>query len=364
MPAIDFGRARDVLEKHFQDVEAQRLKATRPAAPQGTEKEFDLIFGSSTQAFREVLLGCALARLLNPEIEVRLPYVEQGDKAFSGRSLDENVVNPLLQELHIPASRGPYLSVFRRSVRLIPETREGIRDKAAYDALLTVLGNLQAEAKPNGIETFLRYVLYRFLELRDKADVRLHQLQRMSIEQYERLIRGLLETPSGGRFPVSVAAAAFSALSRCLGVQWTIAVQGINVADSATGAGGDIVVSKDEKTFLVIEVTEREIDQARMRTTFKTKIAPYGIEDYLFFYTRTGPSGEARDLARRYFAQGHEIAFVELERWIVSLLGALGSRCRSAFGADLHARLASRDFPAALKVAWNKLVEGLVSGPA
>jgi len=48
------------------------------------------------------LIGCALARLHDDEIDITKPYMNQGDDAFNGRTLDERVVNPFLQENEIP----------------------------------------------------------------------------------------------------------------------------------------------------------------------------------------------------------------------------------------------------------------------
>ncbi len=74
--------------------------------------DFDAIFNSATQAYREVLIGCLLARHQDQSINLRQPYVNLGEHAFNGRTSDERVINPFLYEKRIPNSCGPYLSVF------------------------------------------------------------------------------------------------------------------------------------------------------------------------------------------------------------------------------------------------------------
>mgnify|MGYP007099441666 CR=1 FL=1 len=62
------------------------------------EQLLDAVFYSQTQSYREVLLGCALIRLLDKGVNIRLPYIKHGKGAFNGRTLDEKVINPFLQD--------------------------------------------------------------------------------------------------------------------------------------------------------------------------------------------------------------------------------------------------------------------------
>lgn len=85
----------------------------------------------------------------------------------------------------------------------------------------------------------------------------------------------MLTTPSGGLIPVLLAVSAFSAIRDTYLLPWDIRWQGINVADSPSGAGGDITINREGKTVISIEVTERVIDKARVVSTFNTKISPH-----------------------------------------------------------------------------------------
>jgi len=130
---------KEILEQRYKDAEESFIKNSKPGAPFNAENAFEKIFLSSTQAYREVLLGCILARIMDNSIDIHLPYTNMGANAFSGRSLDERVVNPFLHEKSIPCSRGPYLSVFRRNVKFNETTRQGLKDKEGYDALITLI---------------------------------------------------------------------------------------------------------------------------------------------------------------------------------------------------------------------------------
>lgn len=284
-------------------------------------------------------------------------------RPFSGRSLDERVINPFLRDKRIPSSRGPYLSVFRRSVAFDVSTRKGLRDKAAYDALLPVLAHLNGTSDDTELLNFLRYLLYKFAELREASLVPLSRLQRISLEQYEVLISGLLATPSGGRFPLWLIVATFGALRDFFGLNWEIRAQDINVSDAASGAGGDVTIAAEGQTLLAAEITERSVDRIRVVATFNTKIVPAAIQDYLFF-TTSPPTDEAREQARRYFAQGHEVNFLEIKNWILMVLATIGSRGRSVFNRELIKLLDSADVPKSLKVAWNEQIDRITGSSA
>ena len=321
----------------------------------------DKLFSSTTQAFREALLGCLIAHISDKTINIRKPYISQGSDAFNGRTLDERVVNPVLQQRRIPSSRGPFLSVFRRSVEFTNSTRDGVRDKSAYDAFLELLEHIEGVSDNEVLIQVLDYVAYRFVELREASNVPLTRIQRMSLSQITNLVSQLLETPSGGRLPMYIIVAAFQAIDKHFDLHWDIRWQGINVADSASGLGGDIVVSSGDTTLIVAEITERLVDRNRVVTTFNNKIGPHPMEDYLFFVSSNDQPHDTVQQIRQYFAQGHEINFIVAKDWVVAVLATIGRRGRSHFIERLLVLLESQDTPVALKATWNETVDLIVN---
>jgi hypothetical protein len=358
---LDYDAARELLKNGFDA--AERAYATQKTLPVWLTliKPTDLLFSSSTQAFREAFVGCLLARILDHRINIRLPYMNQGDDAFNGRTLDERVVNPFLRDKSVPCSTGPYLSALRRNVQFNEDTAKGIRDKQAYFALLSVLSDLETTDKEVS-EEYLVYLLYQFVALRDSAQITLSKIKRFRLDQHESLVQSLLQTPSGGLLPVLLSAAMFQTIQGCFSLPWEIEWQGINVADRASGVAGDITVKRDGQVVLAVEVTERPIRRDRVVSTFNTKIAPFGLDDYLFFFTAAPPTEDARATARQYFAQGHDINFVPIKDWIMTTLTTIGPSCRSMFTEALVKLLSSESVPATLKVAWNDYVQKLSLG--
>ena len=360
MARINHERARKLLNAAFDQADRQLLEHQGLDAPPDLRAPIERVFASSTQAYREVVLGCLLACMIDPSVDVRLPYVGAGERAFAGRDLDEQVVNPILQHRKVPCSRGPYLNVFRRSVKFDPATRQGLRDKKGYDAFLEVLTYVESCGKQQ-CKRVLNLIVAKFVELRERSVVTLSRVSRASLEQCVALARGLLATPSGGRFPVVLVAGTLEAVNSTYALGWTIQCQGINVADKASGAGGDITVTRDSSVIFAAEVTERIVDKNRVVSTFNAKIAPAELRDYLFFVTSPPEEAEATRQVRQYFSQGHEINFVKISTWIEMILATLGAEGRGAFCREPLSRLDAPEIPKTMKVAWNDQIARLTT---
>ena len=353
---LDYDYCREVLDEVFEEALEDSKKDQIVKVPKIVESAGEILFESKTQAFREALVGCALALLNDDEIDITKPYMNQGDDAFNGRTLDEKVVNPFLQEKEIPCSKGPFLSALRRNISFTPETEKGLRDKEAFGAMLSFIAELQA-ADRDKTRSYLLYLLSKFIDLRAKSEITLAKINRVSVDQFSTVIDALLATPSGGLVPVLLAVAGFSTMKNVYDLPWEIDWQGINVSDAASGAGGDITVKNGGVIVVAVEITERPISADRVRSTFRTKISPNAIDDYLFFFSGPGPTDDAITRAKVYFAQGHEINFVALKTWLTQILASLGAKGRSSFTDEFLALLGNKEVPATVKVAWNNVVK-------
>lgn len=353
---IDYDEVRHNLEARFAEIEKSYASGQTPAIPGEVGGACANVFASNTQAYREVLLGCILVRLSRPGVNVRQPYVEQSDNAFSGRTLDERVVNPFLHSMQIPSSKGPYLSVFRRGIQFDESTRRGLRDKDAYDSFLQILDYIELHSSPQELNQLLNHVLFEFLSLREGSSISIAQLPRISLRQYESLIPGLLSVPSGGRVPVMTIISMLRTIAIVFHLEWTIEYSGINVADAATGASGDITVSNAGQPTMILEVTERPVGASRVQSTFRSKIATSGVTDYLFMVDKRLVGDDATEEASRYFAQGYEINFVDISSWLLMCLATLGSSGRAEYNRQLTGMFQSPDLPKAVKVGWNREV--------
>lgn len=227
--------------------------------------------------------------------------------------------------------------------------------------MLSYIDELKSATTVDNIETLLRHLLSRFVMLRDRSKITLARINRLSLPQLNGLIVAMLNSKSGGRFPVLLSTAMLRTLKKQFNLPWNIDQQGINAADAASKSGGDIDVTDAEtgKFVFSIEVTERIIDKSRVVSTFTSKISPHGIEDYLFFYSTSLPDKGALEVAKQYFAQGHDISFLNVEEWLRNSLAMVGSKGRTAFTNEFVDLLDQAEIPSEMKVLWNDLIKRL-----
>jgi hypothetical protein len=357
--ALNYLQAKADLQRLFTLAESDLTSGTAPSVSASAQQAAQEMFNSETQSIREALLGCALARLQDSNIDITLPYMNHGGNAFNGRTLDEQVVNPFFKDVQIPSSKGPYLASFRRSVRFETATGNGMKDKKAFAAMLVFIEELRLANTIADVEGLIRHLLWQFALLREKSNITLARINRLSIQQLSGLIQAMLASKSGGRFPVLLAAAMLRTIKQQFNLPWNVNQQGINAADAASKTGGDIDVTdlNTGKFVFSIEVTERIIDKSRVVSTFTSKISPHSIEDYLFFYSTSLPDKGALDIAKQYFAQGHDISFLSVDEWLRNCLATVGSGGRSRFINEFVDLLDQTDVPSEMKVRWNDLIK-------
>ncbi len=349
---VDIDTAKALLAETFELAESDHRDGAPVTIPSAIVAATERLFLSKTQAYRDALPSCAIARIIDPEIDIRLPATEYGENAFSGRSLAEKVVTPFLRERSVPTSAWPFLSALRGGARFMKGGEPRIQqDKDGFAAMVEIVDYLR-QSDAETVKNYLRYLMRRFIELRESHNITLKRISKPNLEQLSCLIKGMLTIKSGGRIPALLATAMFQTISECHALGWEVEFQGVNVADKASGALGDITIRKDGTLVLGVEVTERPIDQARVTLTFNQKVSPSGLADYLFI-TTARPEDDALAAARRYTSVGHEMNFVPLVEWLVHNLATVGPACRSLFQAKMIELLGAQGVPAEMRVAWN-----------
>jgi hypothetical protein len=111
------------------------------------------------------LIGCAIARVLDPPIDIRLPATDLGKNSFSGRSSADNAATPFMRSKAVPISASPYLSSLRGGARFILGGQPRIqRDQRGYDALVAAVEYLRH--LDQGVAKDLRFLLFQRYRLR------------------------------------------------------------------------------------------------------------------------------------------------------------------------------------------------------
>jgi hypothetical protein len=206
-------------------------------------------------------------------------------------------------------------------------------------------------------EAFVTGILSRFITLRDASRIPLARINRFSVEQYRLLLEEMVSTRSGGLFPLLAVVALYRALVGKYAQECDVDYQGINVADSATGAKGDVTIREGNRILLAIEVTERAIDQWRVVSTYNSKIALEGINAYLFVYTNVKPDESARQVAKTLFSQGYDVKFVNLVDMAINAFLMTTADVRESFSFNMLELLDAKEVPGTLKISWNEAVK-------
>src|SRR5690242_20095333 len=94
---IDLDAAKALLEEVFVEAVADFAASIAPTVSGEVETATERLMRAKDQGHREAAVGCAIARILDPEIDLHLPYVNLGEFAYHARDLDEQVVNPFFQ---------------------------------------------------------------------------------------------------------------------------------------------------------------------------------------------------------------------------------------------------------------------------
>ena len=81
--AIDYEQAKALLNNSHEKA-AQELPAAVTQYITDNKDALDTIFSSKTQSYREVLLGCAVARYQDRSCNIRHPYVKQARMLLMG----------------------------------------------------------------------------------------------------------------------------------------------------------------------------------------------------------------------------------------------------------------------------------------
>src|SRR5437773_1032521 len=119
MPSsINYDLARNLLDKCLNELQQFTNENSLTLPNSDIQENLKTLFDSRTQSYREVALGCAVIKYFDSSVDLTLLYINLGRNSYNGRTLDEKVINPFLQANEMPASKGPYLATFRRSVKL------------------------------------------------------------------------------------------------------------------------------------------------------------------------------------------------------------------------------------------------------
>jgi hypothetical protein len=249
------------------------------------------------RALARLLLACALAKSLNPGIDIRKPYTEIGDAdSFSGRTYDEAYIAAFVQEHGLPCNpTTAFLTPALRNINqtLTPETVIAGRPPLLYKSALQLLTDVQTGAV--SAEDLLAETVRSLLVFKNEQHQRMETLLAgikttegaipLSAEAIVTLVEQHLKSPRSSRLPVLIVAAAYQAAAERLGEQ-ARPLESHNAADRQTGSIGDVEVTLVDEDQVVTgyEMKMRRVTQGDIDIALQ-KIIDKNISNYIFITT-------------------------------------------------------------------------------
>jgi DNA adenine methylase len=284
------------------------------------------IVNCSTKSGIRAILACALAKEMDPSLDIRKPYTEIGTSdSYSGRTVDEDHVEPFVMEHDLPANQTTawLTPAFRtNSAPLTPGTDLVGTPAKLYDTVIDLLDDVY-EGRISAADT-LAAMFKEMLILKAKRDERLSELLEevgesnekvaLSSEEIVDLIRQHLDSPKSSRLPVLVVAAAYRAAEENLG-ETVKELHSHNAPDAQTGALGDVEITLQGSNGVVTsyEMKAQEVNKEDIRKAIK-KINNFGenVDNYIFITTKDVDK-EVQDYAKSLYRDlgGVEIVILD-----------------------------------------------------
>jgi hypothetical protein len=313
----------EILEAAFQ--QARAATGSIVANPVIAENIANIATNIGNRALVRLLLAASLAKVHNPQVDVRKPYTEiEGSDTYSGRRYDESFIAQFIKAHDLPCNpTTAFLTPALRNINM-PLSREMEiegKPKTLYKKALEVLNDIYEEkvsAADVLTETIRTLLIYKEAKESSLAQLmanfqRSREVAPLSSEGIVTLIEQHLKSPHASRLPVLVVAAAYVAAKDFL-KETTKPLHSHNAADLQTGALGDVEITLANDNSIITSyemkmkrVTKLDIDHAITKITSSQQ----EIDNYIFITTDV-ISQEVATYARTIYDQiGVEVVVLD-----------------------------------------------------
>jgi DNA adenine methylase len=250
-----------------------------------------------------LLMSCLLAKIDNPQVDVRKPYTEIGTPdAFSGRTYDERYIAPFIIEHQLPCNlTTAYLTpaLRNRNMPLTPDMNLVGRPPIIYQYVLYLLTDVyeQRISADDALAETVRCLIVLRDEQRARMESLLAQFQigdetaPVSAEGIVTLVEQHLRLPRTSRLPVLVVTAAYQTAAANLG-EHALTLYAHNAADRQTGALGDVEIAllTDDEIITCYEMkdkrlTRNDLDSALAKLATFSQTHNRRPDNYIFITT-------------------------------------------------------------------------------
>lgn len=278
------------------------------------------------RACARLLLACSLAKVHNPDVDIRKPYTEIEDPdAYSGRTYDESYMSAFINQHNLPCNPTTAFltpALRNRNIVLTPDFNLVGRPPQLYQTTLELLNHVHTNKI--SAKNLLAETIRCLMLVRDERSQRMNTLLAalrasegaipLSSEGTVSLIQQHLACHRASRLPVLVVAAAYKVASDRLRER-VLPLSAHTAADEQTGALGDLQITLVDDNNLVTvyemktrRVTREDIDRALQ----KISQASTRIDNYIFV-TTDFIDQEVQDYALSIYEQTGGIEMVILD---------------------------------------------------
>ncbi len=294
-------------------------------------------------SIRHAILMQMLGKIANTQRSLLSLQLGTGQSPgdWDARSFCSAVIVPWVADNHdvIGKSPDPHLNNPLRRRRLDEGTHQ-LRNRQEWDALVTFLAPLDNAGRIKLESAFIRCLESAARRL--SAQSFGYQVPiRVSLPQMLRILEAFLSESSGGLRPLVVAATMMTVLGSAFSLFANVSSQGLNEADSPTGAPGDVMcMDAGGNMMLAIEVKDRALTLADVRgSTQKARASTDPLSNLLFAAPgmRQDQQDAIRENMETAWASGLNISQIDMidlanaafallsEEWRPRLLRAIGS---------------------------------------
>ena len=292
------------------------------------DAEVDRLVSSKVVSIRYAVLTQLLGKVADPTRS--LLFFQLGEKevgAWDARSFCASVIVPWVSDNHdvLGTSAEPYASKPLRRKRLERDA-PNIRDKTEWAALYDFFAPLD-RASDDKLEKAVRRCLGSVARRLSLQSFKYQIPIRVSLPNLCNAVESFLSKPSGGSRTLSVVAAMMQVLGDGLSIFTRVESQGINEADAASGAPGDIMCyDETDNMVLAVEVKDRDLTLSDVRSsTRKVRESDDTLSNLLFATPgiRDQESSKIHESMTAAWASGlniYQVDIIDLTKYIFVLL--------------------------------------------
>ena len=324
------------------------------------------LMSSETVSFLYCLPTQLLGKLTDPGLDALC--LQRGDSApsqWDPRSFATNVVVPWVRDHEnvLGTSPDPYVSNPLRQPRILPDPPNVRQNTLPYwHALHAVLNSVEECNDPTYTLAVFREVLFAIHDRLKHQQFEYPILLRISMEQTRYLVRELLESSREGEHAMSLTAALLRVVGRRFGLWNKVVRQASTTSDRATGMVGDIECRNNEKIVYAVEVKERQVTLADVRS-FENKLSKNGITEALINAPTTKVSDDEKiqNQIRLMWGRGINLYLLSIEELVSVTMSLAGEEGRLEFVAEIGEQVDEYARPAS-RLTWRDLLSDVLDG--